>query len=456
MESNTVDMKFGSAIGHIKQVCLDLIAEEKREIVLEIINFYYRRAKTILDFDVLGDLAIKAEDRPLYLKCAEHAYFLAKSTEELYIARNNLHKALSANNYPDKALFYIDINLGYNPNDFDNNLNKAFNIALMGNRDESESIIENLIAQNPKDEENIKFSLSGKMLRKGQTATGILNFIDTFKPRNTLFEDSFKMQKWTGIPQPGRKIYVNGEGGIGDEIINIRFLKNLEELGMEPILYSSWNMYRPDLVDVFRRHGYKVLCEFYSIDTNELWTNLMPLPGYLGLKEKDLWKGQYLWPSKNPKNNLNSKKFKIGIKCNGNPYFSQDIYRRIPIDQMLKYLPTDNKNVEIYLIDKEKTHEKCINLKDKLNSWEDTLDFVDQMDLIVSGCTSLIHAAGAMDKRSIVLVPIAEYYTWTSTRKDGTTPWYSERMTVVKQNKIRDWDGPLSKVKEIIEGMLST
>jgi hypothetical protein len=55
---------------------------------------------------------------------------------------------------------------------------------------------------------------------------------------------------------------------------------------MRPILYSSWSMYRLDIVDLFKRNNFEVISETYSIDTKELWTNMMELPGYLCLEEK--------------------------------------------------------------------------------------------------------------------------------------------------------------------------
>jgi ADP-heptose:LPS heptosyltransferase len=166
-----------------------------------------------------------------------------------------------------------------------------------------------------------------------------------------------------------------------------------------------------------------------------------------------LWDGPYLTPKRNPKNKLESKKFKIGIKANGNPYFSQDIYRRIPIDEIIEML-SEFKDIEIYFFDKERSHPKCINMKDRLNSWDDTLDYVDQMDVIVSSCTSLVHAAGAIGKTTIVMTPIAEYYVWTSTRTNGSTPWYGDNFHVAKQEKLRSWVEPLAKAKEIIKTLI--
>jgi hypothetical protein len=441
-------------ISHIRQVCLDLIAKEKRKTVFEILEFYYPRATTLADFDVLGELALKAEHRNLYLDCAEAAYAVASTPDQLYRARTNLYKAYNALNFPEKALFYIELNLETTPDDFDTQMQRAFNLSLLGQRAQSEQIIEGFLAAGAESSEDIRYALSGKMLRQGKTAEGIINFIDTFKPRSVLFEDTLRMKKWTGGAQPGRTLYVNGEGGIGDEIINIRFFKHISDLGMRPILYSAWNMYRPDLVTLFQRLGHEVISEHYSIDTRELWTNMMPLPGYLGLTEDQLWPGSYISAQRSEKNQLSGNKFRIGIKCNGNPYFSQDVYRSIPLEQMLAAIP-GHPNVEIYYFDKEKSHPDCVNLSDRLVTWEDTLDFVDQMDVILSSCTSLVHAAGALNKRTIVVVPIAEYYIWTSTRNNETTPWYdSETFTVLKQTRARSWQEPLLKASELLRGLI--
>lgn len=434
-----------SELDGIKSIVMNLLSDERRPMAFQILDTYYARAETIEDFDTLGYLSLKAEYRTLYLKCAEAAYVKAETGDQLYIARSNLYKAYNALNYPEKALFYIDINLSITPDDFETITQRAFNLALTGDRKTSEDIILGLAKQYPDRAASLTSALSGRMLRNGETAQGILSFIDAFKPGNSLFTDRLKMRKWTGMIQPGKTIYIDGEGGIGDEIINIRFFKNIQRLGMRPILYSAWSKYRIDTVDLFRRNGFEVITEAYSIDTTQLWTSMMSLPGYLNLDETTLWNGTYITAQGNEKNLLPNNKFKIGIKCHGNPYFSQDEYRCIPLDLMLKYIP---ENTEIYYIDKEAGHTGTIDLADRIETWEDTLDFIDQMDCIVSSCTSLVHAAGAMGKTTLVAVPIAEYYIWSTTRKDTTSPWYGDNFHVYKQTKVRDWNQPLAQINQ--------
>jgi hypothetical protein len=433
-------------IEDLKPVVLDLLANEKREIVFDILNMYFKTANSIEDFDVLGYLALKAEHRDLYLKCAEAAYTKAKNSQQLYIARSNLYKAYNAMNMPDNALFYINLNLMITPDDFETQTQKAFNIALKGDRESSESILLGLLEKHPEKCEDMRSALSGKTLREGKLAEGVLSFLGTFKPKSGKFDDTLRMKRWTGAIQPGKTVYIEGEGGIGDEIINIRFFKYLKDLGMKPILYSSWSKYREDTVNMFRRNGFEVITEMYSINRSQLWAPMMSLPGYLNLDESKLWYGTYLKPFNDPKNKISSTKFKIGIKCSGNPYFSQDEYRKIPIEKMLEYLP---EHAEIYYIDKQPINNpRVIDLAPRIGTWEDTLDFIEQMDCIVSSCTSLVHAAGAIGKTTFVVVPIAEYYIWSTSSKTTKSPWYGDNFQVHKQTKVRSWDEPLRSINQ--------
>lgn len=435
----------------LKTIVDELVRNDNHELAHQLIDHYYKKATTPMEFDGIGASAIAAKYFEMQLKCALAAYTVARGEEGLFAARENLYKAYMTMNYPDKALFYIDLNLKMRPNDFQTTSQRAFALAQMCRREESEQILMSLVGHEEQGDSDLDYALSGKMIREGHTAKGIRNFITAFKPKNPLFEDQLQLEFWSGQIEPGRTIVINGEGGVGDEIINIRFLNHIRDLGMTPILYSSWYRYRPDLTDLFRRHGYRVETNSMFFKSDWMWTHMMALPAYLNLNEDQLWSGPYLTPQRLAKNQLNDTKFKIGIKCNGNPYFEQDIFRRIPIEEIIQAIPD---NVSIYYFDKEKTADGTISLKDKLDTWEDTLDYIDQMDLILSSCTSLVHAAGAIGKRTIVVTPIAEYYTWTSTRINETTPWYGDNFTVLKQTKLRSWKEPLQRASEIIQQML--
>lgn len=453
MSNENIDYSF------VKEVVLDLyIKQDRRPLAWQVLEQYFRKAKTLREYDIIGYIALKVENRNIYLKSAEYAYTLAQSSQEKYFARVNLFKAYNVMNMPEKALFYIEQNLEETPDDLETLCNKSFNLSLMNRKVEAEAMLSELIKKNPdmfynKEHNYLNSAFAGKFLREGQTARGLLSFVEAFKPDNVFFEHELKMSKWKGAITPGKKLYVDMEGGYGDQIINIRFFDRIKSMGMEPILFSQSTDYYHNMNMLLKRHGYSVVTDPFLIDRTCSWAPMMSIPGYLGLKESQLWTGPYLKPLRQEKNLLTSKKFKIGIKNSGNPYFWQDEYRNVPMEQILNILPN---NVEIYYIDNKKlkiNDHRIIDLSERIKDWEDTLDFIDQMDCIVSTCTSIVHAAGAMNKTTFVLIPIAEYYIWTSTRTDGSSPWYDRNLYLAKQTKVRDWSEPLQKIKIYVENL---
>jgi hypothetical protein len=441
-------------IEYVKPVIMDLINCDERQRAWDLIDFYLAHAKTIEDYDTLGYAALKADKRNTYLYCAEATFALASTPEMLYNTRINLYKAYNMMNYPEKALYYLNQNLSINPLDFDALCQKASNMSLMGDRETAENIIDELIEKFPDRAKDLEVMLCGRYLRQGALSKGMLAFLGKYKGKG-VFSDTLKMKQWDGVIRPGEVVYVDGEGGIGDEIINIRFFDRIRNFGMRPILYSP-GKFRKDTNSLFQRHGYEILTDTYSVDPRSYWTPMMSLPAYMNLTEDDLWTGTYLKPIKNPKNKLLpsiGSKFKIGIKCSGNPYFAQDEYRKIPLETMLSHLPD---NADIYYIDTEyKPHPRVINLCDRIQNWDDTLDFIDQMDCIVSSCTSLVHAAGAIGKTTFVAVPVAEYYIWTTSRRDTSSPWYGHNFHVMKQTKLRDWHEPLKQISEGVKKLMN-
>lgn len=434
-----------SNFAYLRPLLIDLgKSDASRKLAFELIDVYFKRASTLADYDLLGEMSMKVDYHNRYLECAIAAYTMCTTTEQLISARENMIKAYSALNYPEQALFYIEEALKITPDNAELKLQQAFNYGLLGDNVRMENIVEELINAKRVKESEYRFILSARYLRQGQTGQGVLNFIDAFKPRhNELFDGHLKMVKWTGQQLPaGSKIYVQGEGGIGDEIICIRFFDHMQRLGYQPILYAPTD--RPDLVALFRSHGHHVVQDVYSIDRSAHWTYMLALPGYLGVTEKDLWTGPYLVPKRDPKNILPpTAKLRVGIKKSGNPYFAQDTYRRIDLDEMVAAIPAE---YEVFYIDKEEiSHPRVTNLAPMIETWDDTLDLIDQMDIILSSCTSLVHAAGAIGKKTIVIVPIAKYFIWTTSRTDGSSPWYGDNFTVLYQDEVRNWNTPLKQ-----------
>lgn len=436
-----------SKFEHVRATVEGLAEHDQYPLAFGILDHYYTKAKTLEDYELIGALALKIIYPTMAVRAAEATHALCVTPEQLYSARINLNKAYYAANQPELSVMYAELNLEMNPDDFDLQVALAAALKLNNQRADSEALIERLKASNitPDQRQALKITSTHPLLREGRTAEGIRWFLHTDKDKTTEF--SLRgMRIWDGVARPGTTLYVNAEGGIGDEFINIRFFHHLRDLGMRPMLYSI--LERPDLLRVWERNGFETFSDPDLIDKATPWTYLLWLPIHLNVTEADLWRGPYITPKRDPAHYLGPhNRFRVGIKSCGNPYFAQDTYRRIPIDQIVNSVP---EGAEIYLFDLDTSHPRCVNVGQTITSWDQTLDLLDQMDIVFGSCTSIIHAAGAMSKPAIVCVPILEYYVWTSTRTNSSSPWYGPNMHVVKQSQVRSWEEPLAQAHKII------
>ena len=416
---------------------------EKAKIVLDLLKPYAQRVEEI---DQLGKLYAEIREFNDTLELGKKIYDLVTLPEAKYNARVNIIRAYLNLNKPLDALELININDQECPNDHPNQMDKAMCYFLLDQKDKGEAILRQILSE-PHTEDidfRVKFNLGTYDLRNGNFKEGLRHVLLDGRKLNIWHEFKFpKSQLWEGTPQPGKTIVLCAEGGIGDEIISVRFMKHFKNIGMNPIWYTD----RKDIASIFERCGFPTITNLKYIPHDWLWTYSMPSPTYLDLDEDDLWYGNYLVPlNKAPKLPDTGKK-KIGIKCMGNPKYDQDLHRTIPFEQLIDSIPED---YEIYSfhVDEDFTHPRVTPLKGKINSWDDTLDYINQMDLIVSSCTSLIHAAGAIGKDAIVIIPILTYYTWA--KPDYHTKWYGGNLTILRQTEYDNWNSPLNELKTML------
>ena len=409
------------------------------KIVLDVMKKY---CKTIPQIDSLGKLYSEIKDYESCVELAKMALQLTGKTDEQITIKTNIIRSLINLNRPLDALAYIeDI-----PENHANLMDKSMCYFLLNRKNEAEEILHRMLREQiSEDNQNrIKFNLATYDLRKGKFKEGLKGFlVDGRKLDIWRSYDSLPISRlWSGEVQPGKTILVCTEGGFGDELISIRFMKHFRDLGMNPIWYTD----RKDLAKIFERNGYQVIRSLDEYQYEWLWCYGMQTPCFLDLEENDLWYGPYLKPLRN-KEKLPGK-LKIGLKCSGNPEYDQDLHRTIPFKEVIDCLPKD-ATIYSFHIEEDLDDPRVISLRDKIKSWDDTLDYLDQMDIVVSSCTSLPHAAGAMGKKTVVVVPILTYYTWAYPSRHSK--WYSENTTVLRQVEYDNWDAPLSELKDIFD-----
>lgn len=409
------------------------------KIVLDVMKKYCR---TLPQIDELGKIYSEIKDPESCVELAKKALLLTEVEQERFMIRTNIIRSLITLNRPVEALEYIN-NI---PDDAGNLMDKAMCFFLINRKDEAEEILYKIL-EGPITEDiknRVVFNLGTYNLRKGKFKEGLKGFlIDGRKLDIWRSYDKLPTSRlWLGDTQPGKTILVCTEGGFGDELVSIRFMKHFRDLGMNPIWYTD----RKDLAKIFERNGYQVITSLDEYQYEWLWCYGMQTPCLLDLEEDDLWYGPYLKPIKNKE--VLPGKLKIGLKCSGNPEYDQDLHRTIPFKEVIDCLPKD-ATIYSFHIDEDLDDPRVTSLRGKIKSWDDTLDYLDQMDVIVSSCTSLPHAAGAIGKKTIVMVPILTYYPWAYPTRH--TKWYSENTTILRQVEYDNWNAPLSELKDFFD-----
>lgn len=409
------------------------------KIVLDVMKKYSR---TVPQIDELGKLYSEIKDSESCLELAKKCLDLTEVEEEKLSIKTNIIRSLIKLNRPVEALEYIDSM----PNSIENRMDKSMCFFLLNRKDEAEEILYKILDEpHTEDVENrIRFNLGTYNLRKGKFKEGLKGFLvdgrklDIWRSYSSLPTSRL----WLGGPQPGKTILICTEGGMGDEFVNIRFMKHFRDLGMNPIWYTD----RKDIAKIISRNGYQVITSLDEYQYEWLWCYGMQTPYFLDLEEDDLWYGPYLKPIRN-KEPLPGK-LKIGLKCSGNQEYDQDLHRTIPFKEVIDCLPKD-ATIYSFHVGEDLDDSRVISLRDKIKSWDDTLDYLDQMDIVVSSCTSLPHAASTMGKKTIVIVPILSYYTWAYPTRHSK--WYSENTTILRQVEYDNWNAPLSELKAFFD-----
>ena len=349
----------------------------------------------------------------------------------------------------------------------------------IGNHDKAYSILQNIlnVKENSKNDDEfiskLKFNIGWHELRRG-------NFISGFKHlhegRKIGIWGTQSIQKiceskslhgvgkeWNGKNKVNRLLYVL-ENGLGDEFIFFRWCKYLSskcnqlivvchKLNIE--LFANVCEYM-NLHVKFIVH--EELNEFKEYDEYVLSMSLIPICGEEIHSPKSHIEFPYIVCNENAyiKSKINESgtknSIKIGIKLWGNSEYEADQFRRVPreiFDSLSKYGELYALHVNEQIIGINNIYSKLVR------NWYDTYTFVNNMNIIVSTCTSIVHFAGAMNKKCIVLVPLIPYFTWCNEKYNNKneSEWY-ESVKVIRQKKYNDWSLVKKELHDTIKEIL--
>ena len=423
---------------------------ESAKTLLDIVGKY---SYDVADLDEIAYLQNEIKDYEGSVKNLKKCLSVATSPEQMYSIRANMAKIYNHLNDPDNSLIQSNANvemLEDNQIDFNTQMEIAFSHYLKGEYTTSEKMMRELITIDDIPDNikgRIQYNLGSYDLEAGKFKEGMKGFIEVGHKINIWTHKEIEgVEWWNGEQVEGKQVIVSGEGGIGDEIINVRFMNNIKKMGMEPI----WVTGHSQLVEPFNRNGYKTVTNINDIEERENTFQVMAmfLPIVLDLDKNELWDGAYIKPSQefiDKWSKILPEGRKLGVKWSGNPAYDQDLHRSLPLS-FIENLEFKGTKINLQL-EEEFNQDWLFNCGDKIENLEDTLAIIWLCDKVVTSCTSIAHMVGSMGVDGIVCPPIASYYVWL-----GDSKWYDDNLSVYRQTKHKDWDDVYSKVQKELFG----
>lgn len=157
--------------------------------------------------------------------------------------------------------------------------------------------------------------------------------------------------------------------------------------------------------------------------------------------------------------NLSKSKVNIGLAISGNTNQQTNTQRSIPLEKIQPLCKHGNIFlIQNYLLSDDQKyleeHPEINYLGNYLSDFTDTAEIVGCMDIIISTCTSLVHLAGSMNKKTFLMSRWAPDWRWLLDRDDS--PWYPS-VKIFRQQSIGNWDSVINQIEvDLIKNQLQS
>jgi tetratricopeptide (TPR) repeat protein/GT2 family glycosyltransferase len=401
------------------------------------------------------------------ISCFEKAIELEPDFAEAYynLANSLRDKAQSTDaikNYRQAVLFKPDFAEAYNG--LGNVLNAKGEYAEVIENDKAIENYRKALQIKP-DFAEAHWNMSLVLLRSGRFTEGWEEYEWRQNPdlKMTLYPHSYETPQWDGLDFKDKKLIVHCEQGLGDTLQFVRYLPMVKDHGGTVILEIRKPLYEllrsfpgvDELVEASFEYKQTVKVDYHVslMDLPKIFeTTLETIPAEIPYINACPAKVEY-WRKK-----LTTPDFKVGIVWAGSPTHGNDRYRSCALKHFAPL--TEINGVRLYGLQKGKAtaqvelnEEMAItNLGNEFEDFTDTAAAIENLDLIISVDTSVLHLAGAMGKPVWALLPFSPDWRWMLNRQDS--PWYPT-MKLFRQKKWGQWEFVFQDVAKELKNMVS-
>lgn len=309
--------------------------------------------------------------------------------------------------------------------------------AVQGNFAEAWRISQELAKDEPNNH-RAAFNRGWYLLRQGQIQQGyqlmdrgrLVGVFGNRKPQNL-------GPNWDGKSKG--IVLLHLEGGLGDQIHQVRYAKPIADRGCKVIVACSaalaslfWDV--AGVSGVVAHEVMQGVLHHYYVSG---MSSVVPL----GFELEDLSGDPYITKPIT----IKSPRRRIGLRWQGSSHFEKEHNKKFPPELMFEALK--DVKAEFVSLQRDEGAEECPSWVNQvpLNTWEETRQACASCDLVISSCTSVSHLAAAMGINTYVVIPVMPYFLYAL---DGpTTPYYNS-MTLIRQKVFGNWEAPFNEIAE--------
>jgi tetratricopeptide (TPR) repeat protein len=255
--------------------------------------------------------------------------------------------------------------------------------------------------------------------------------------------------RWDGSLFKHRRLLVHYEQGLGDNIQFVRYLPMVKARGGTVIFETL----KPLIGLLQSFPGIDELIEYNPDKTCSLeydvYTSLLDMPNIFGTTVETIPADvPYIFAdppkAEHWRNQISGSGYKVGIVWAGSPEHGNDRYRSCSLKDFAPLMEIDN--LQLYGLQKGRAAGQMDELAGTMSvknlskyfvDLTDTAAAIENLDLVISVDTSVLHLSGAMGKPAWALLPYAPEWRWMLNRQDS--PWYPA-MKLLRQKHWGDWD----------------
>ena len=357
----------------------------------------------------------------------------------------------------DEAMKQYENLLKLQPNSADAMMCRASLLMELNRPDEARAGYEQSLNVNPHSPD-AKWGKSLAMLMLGEYQEGWAQYESRFEYKAQRHSVLFRDSRWEGCDLNGKRLLIWGEQGLGDVLQFVRYAALCKERGGKIIILC-----RAPLARLLKNCPY--IDEVVTAATKEDFDYQIPVMSLPHIFSTTLdtvpQNAPYLYVSEEARSKwrprfADTNGFKVGLVWAGNPRKGHidahiaDRRRSMTLELLKPILNFDQcffynlqKGDAASEINASGLYKKLIDYMPEVEDFMDTAAIIENLDLVISVDTSVVHLAGGLGKSVWVLSRFGGCWRWL--RNQELNPWY-QTARVFGQPAPDDWKGCIEKV----------